>query len=155
MESGGLRSISPRIGGVLRTKTDRGDARTCAAFFYLYNVVLYFTTAGFRKTATTPFPESAKQFRRSNFRESNFANYFYSPGSANSTSKSINGSIRSSDDEIDGDNINVVIRVRPLNGKEVKNDDTQIVQFPGDGGIWVGVLLKSRLLTDFHLQALT
>ncbi|XP_059092031.1 kinesin-like protein KIF3A isoform X4 [Tigriopus californicus] len=59
------------------------------------------------------------------------------PGSANSATKSISGSIRSVDDEIDGDNINVVVRVRPLNGREVKSDDTNITQFPGDGGIWV------------------
>ena len=48
----------------------------------------------------------------------------------------MNGSIRG-DDEIDGDNINVVVRVRPLNAKEVKNDDVSMLQFPGDGGIWV------------------
>lgn len=52
--------------------------------------------------------------------------------------KSVNGSIHSEDDSgIDGDNINVVIRVRPLNGREVKNDDLSMLQFPGDGGIWV------------------
>ncbi len=54
--------------------------------------------------------------------------------------KSVNGSIRSlngDNDEIDGDNINVVIRVRPLNGREIKNDDLSMLQFPGDGGIWV------------------
>ena len=39
--------------------------------------------------------------------------------------------------EIDGDNINVVIRVRPLSQKELKNGDDNILQFPGDGGIWV------------------
>ena len=38
---------------------------------------------------------------------------------------------------MDGDNINVVIRVRPLNQKEVKSCDESILTFPGDGGIWV------------------
>ncbi len=63
---------------------------------------------------------------------------FFSPGSANSMV--MNGSIKSSADDdapVDGDNINVVIRVRPLNAREVKNDDYNILQFPGDGGIWV------------------
>ena len=63
-----------------------------------------------------------------------------------------NGSIKSGaeDDGADGDNINVVIRVRPLNAREVKNDDYNILQFPGDGGIWVGqfytLLLCSMLV---------
>ena len=62
---------------------------------------------------------------------------FIRPGSTSHGGKgSANGSIRS-DDEIDGDNINVVVRVRPLNSREIKNDDVSIVQFPGDGGIWV------------------
>ena len=67
---------------------------------------------------------------------------FCSPGSANSATKSVTGSVRSLDpsEEIDGDNINVVVRVRPLNAKEVKADDQGIVQFPGDGGIWVSYL---------------
>ena len=38
---------------------------------------------------------------------------------------------------IDGDNINVVIRVRPLNTRETKTGDENILTFPGDGGIWV------------------
>ena len=38
---------------------------------------------------------------------------------------------------MDGDNINVVIRVRPLNQKELKSGDESIFTFPGDGGIWV------------------
>ena len=64
-------------------------------------------------------------------------NIFYRPGSAGFGGKgTANGSIRS-EDEIDGDNINVVVRVRPLNSREIKNDDLSIVQFPGDGGIWV------------------
>ena len=68
----------------------------------------------------------------------------------------MNGSIKSSADDdapVDGDNINVVIRVRPLNAREVKNDDYNILQFPGDGGIWVsqvsifgGLLLLLLLL---------
>ena len=70
---------------------------------------------------------------------------FCSPGSANSGHKSTNGSVRSSDDDgggggVDGDNINVVVRVRPLNGREVKNDDVNILQFPGDGGVWVSLI---------------
>ena len=64
---------------------------------------------------------------------------FGRPGSAGFGGKgTANGSIRS-EDEIDGDNINVVVRVRPLNSREIKNDDLSIVQFPGDGGIWVRI----------------
>ncbi|XP_035789987.1 kinesin-like protein KIF12 isoform X3 [Anopheles albimanus] len=33
------------------------------------------------------------------------------------------------------DNINVVVRVRPLNGKEARNGDDMVVQFPGNGQI--------------------
>ena len=40
-------------------------------------------------------------------------------------------------DDFDGDNINVVVRVRPLNEREVKAGDEMAIQFPGDGGIWV------------------
>lgn len=39
--------------------------------------------------------------------------------------------------DIDGDNINVVVRVRPLSQKENRNHDEGIVQFPGEGQIWV------------------
>ena len=76
--------------------------------------------------------------------------FIFSPGSANSLAKSMNGSIKSDtlsagsggttgEDGLgmDGDNINVVIRVRPLNQKEVKSCDESILTFPGDGGIWV------------------
>ena len=42
---------------------------------------------------------------------------------------------------IDGDNINVVIRVRPLNQRELKTADGSVLQFPGDGGVWVGTPL--------------
>ena len=76
--------------------------------------------------------------------------FISSPGSANSLAKSMNGSIKSDtlsagsggttgEDGLgmDGDNINVVIRVRPLNQKEVKSCDESILTFPGDGGIWV------------------
>ena len=74
----------------------------------------------------------------------------FRPGSANSLAKSMNGSIKSDtlsagsggttgDDGLgmDGDNINVVVRVRPLNPKELKSGDQTILTFPGDGGIWV------------------
>ena len=68
---------------------------------------------------------------------------FGRPGSAGFGGKgTANGSIRS-EDEIDGDNINVVVRVRPLNSREIKNDDLSIVQFPGDGGIWVRIGLEN------------
>jgi hypothetical protein len=40
-------------------------------------------------------------------------------------------------DDFDGDNINVVVRVRPLNEREQKAGDDMAIQFPGDGGIWV------------------
>lgn len=35
------------------------------------------------------------------------------------------------------DNINVVVRVRPLNDKELKAKDESITQFPGNGQILV------------------
>ena len=41
------------------------------------------------------------------------------------------------EDGRDGDNINVVIRVRPISNKEAKNHDASIIQFPGEGQIWV------------------
>jgi len=55
--------------------------------------------------------------------------------------KSANGSVRSELSgemtDMEGDNINVVIRVRPLSQKENKNNDEGIIQFPGEGQIWV------------------
>ena len=79
-----------------------------------------------------------------------FSLFIFRPGSANSLAKSMNGSIKSDtlsagsggttgDDGLgmDGDNINVVVRVRPLNPKELKSGDQTILTFPGDGGIWV------------------
>ncbi|XP_037068103.1 kinesin-like protein KIF12 isoform X2 [Pollicipes pollicipes] len=54
-------------------------------------------------------------------------------GSANSLGKSINGSIGSLDDADDCDNINVVVRVRPLNERENKRGDDSIITFPGQG----------------------
>ena len=66
-------------------------------------------------------------------------------GSANSTTKSLNGSIQSDlsmVDDFDGDNINVVVRVRPLSEKENKAGDDMAIQFPGDGGI--GVRIRSN-----------
>jgi hypothetical protein len=35
------------------------------------------------------------------------------------------------------DNINVVVRVRPLNKKEERGKDESVVQFPGNGQILV------------------
>lgn len=35
------------------------------------------------------------------------------------------------------DNINVVVRVRPLNEKEIKAKDESVMQFPGNGQILV------------------
>ena len=40
--------------------------------------------------------------------------------------------------DMDGDNINVVVRVRPISNKEQRNNDEGIIQFPGEGQIWVG-----------------
>jgi hypothetical protein len=60
----------------------------------------------------------------------------------------LNGSIQSdlsAVDDFDGDNINVVVRVRPLNEKELKAGDDNAIQFPGDGGIWVRLWLKIHL----------
>ena len=73
--------------------------------------------------------------------------FHFSSGSANSTSKSLNGSIQSdlsAVDDFDGDNINVVVRVRPLNEKELKAGDENAIQFPGDGGIWVRKLFQNE-----------
>jgi hypothetical protein len=38
------------------------------------------------------------------------------------------------------DNINVVVRVRPLNAKENKSKDDSVVQFPGNGQILVSAV---------------
>ena len=84
----------------------------------------------------------------------------FSPGSANSLAKSMNGSIKSDtlsagsngttgdDPGIDGDNINVVIRVRPLNQKELKSADESVLTFPGDGGIWVSFWIGYHVTID-------
>ncbi|CAL8082496.1 unnamed protein product [Orchesella dallaii] len=40
-------------------------------------------------------------------------------------------------DPTDNTNINVVVRVRPLNSKEVKTGDEMITHFPGNGQIWL------------------
>ncbi|CAG7830834.1 unnamed protein product, partial [Allacma fusca] len=40
-------------------------------------------------------------------------------------------------DPTDNNNINVVVRVRPLNAKEVKLGDEGVVHFPGSGQIWL------------------
>eukprot|EP00090_Calanus_glacialis_P003341 TRINITY_DN12478_c0_g1_i1.p1 TRINITY_DN12478_c0_g1~~TRINITY_DN12478_c0_g1_i1.p1 ORF type:complete len:672 (-),score=126.88 TRINITY_DN12478_c0_g1_i1:947-2962(-) len=65
----------------------------------------------------------------------------FNPGSAGSLAKSMNGSLRSELSghgcDVDGDNINVVIRVRPISTKESKANDESIIQFPGEGQIWV------------------
>ncbi len=46
------------------------------------------------------------------------------------------------------DNINVVVRVRPLCEKERHNRDDMVVQFPGNGQLLVRLNLKS-LHQDF------
>ena len=55
----------------------------------------------------------------------------------------MNGSVRSEGDNSssdgDGDNINVVIRVRPISQKEQRANDDGIIQFPGEGQIWVKI----------------
>lgn len=48
------------------------------------------------------------------------------------------------------DNINVVVRVRPVSEKEIKTRDESIAQFPGNGQILVSSILSvetSRTLT--------
>ncbi|KAL0125156.1 hypothetical protein PUN28_004354 [Cardiocondyla obscurior] len=40
-------------------------------------------------------------------------------------------------------NINVVVRVRPLSSKEIKSGDEMVVQFPGDGQIYCDVVTSS------------
>ena len=85
---------------------------------------------------------------------------YCSPGSAGSLAKSANGSMRSEMSrsgsggdvsDIDGDNINVVVRVRPLSQKENRNHDEGIVQFPGEGQIWVRFLDHLFSIIIFHL----
>ena len=53
---------------------------------------------------------------------------------------------------MDGDNINVVIRVRPLNQKEVKSCDESILTFPGDGGIWVSDI-QNEIMQDMLVKS--
>ena len=83
---------------------------------------------------------------------------FFRPGSAGSLAKSLNGSIRSdlsSENDMDGDNINVVVRVRPLNPKEEKLNEDTITQFPGAGQLWVSAVpligITSRLNMEVFL----
>lgn len=44
------------------------------------------------------------------------------------------------------DNINVVIRVRPLSDKEIKTKDDSLVQFPGNGQILVRINAHKKSL---------
>ncbi|XP_040566336.1 kinesin-like protein KIF3A isoform X2 [Lepeophtheirus salmonis] len=69
-------------------------------------------------------------------------------GSSDSLVKSSsNGGVKSdySGDDNEGDNINVVVRVRPLNIKEHKQNDTNIIHFPGDGGVWVDEQKRDKI----------
>ena len=63
----------------------------------------------------------------------------------------MNGSLKSEDgnsgSESDGDNINVVIRVRPISQKEQRANDEGIIQFPGEGQIWVKIKKKILFFT--------
>ncbi|XP_054287518.1 kinesin-like protein KIF12 [Macrosteles quadrilineatus] len=49
--------------------------------------------------------------------------------------QSLNGSQTSLDPFSPEDNINVVVRVRPLNDKELKRNDPSVISFPGNGQI--------------------
>lgn len=51
------------------------------------------------------------------------------------------------------DNINVVVRVRPVSEKEIKANDESIAQFPGNGQILVSIMrrhLSSRGADDYN-----
>jgi hypothetical protein len=50
------------------------------------------------------------------------------------------------------DNINVVVRVRPVSEKEIKANDESVVQFPGNGQLLVSISVTSPLR---HLSVLT
>ena len=82
---------------------------------------------------------------------------FLSPGSAGSLAKSMNGSLRSELSghgcDVDGDNINVVIRVRPISTKESKANDESIIQFPGEGQIWVIIRTIYYNMLNDHLHS--
>ena len=41
------------------------------------------------------------------------------------------------ENEMDGDNINVVVRVRPRSVREANKKDEVILKFPGEGQLWV------------------
>ena len=41
------------------------------------------------------------------------------------------------ENEMDGDNINVVVRVRPRSVREQNKKDEVILKFPGEGQLWV------------------
>ena len=57
--------------------------------------------------------------------------------------------VQGSASDLDGDNINVVVRVRPISNKEQRNNDEGIIQFPGEGQIWVSEQLFSEHLSPF------
>lgn len=40
-------------------------------------------------------------------------------------------------------------RVRPLNNKEIKSGDEMVVQFPGDGQIYVSMKIVSSVKSSF------
>lgn len=44
------------------------------------------------------------------------------------------------------DNINVVVRVRPVSDKEIKARDESVVQFPGNGQILVRQLIEATFI---------
>ena len=44
------------------------------------------------------------------------------------------------------DNINVVVRVRPLNEKEKRRKDEHVIQFPGNGQLLVNIQINKMFL---------
>ena len=42
------------------------------------------------------------------------------------------------------DNINVVVRVRPLNEKEKRRKDEHVIQFPGNGQLLVNIQINKK-----------
>lgn len=53
------------------------------------------------------------------------------------------------------DNINVVVRVRPVSEKEIKAKDESVMQFPGNGQILVSLRSKSVHQFELQLMAIT
>lgn len=52
------------------------------------------------------------------------------------------------------DNINVVVRVRPLNEKEKRRKDEHVIQFPGNGQLLVNIQINKNVSLVFMRHTL-